>query len=361
MPPMHSPSNIAKADQCPSRLREYRNPPPTYHLVLSKPTDKGIFYHLVVEQWLERLNRAIQVGEWEDFTSFVSRKKARIDQLRENGITVTSGYGELLTKLLDECKIQKYLYSVHKKFTIKIIRTEISLPSKVNGMILQEGFEVKGIVDCIVETEENGFLVIDWKTNLHLKKEDEMMRYSIQLALYAKLAANEYNVDLSDITPRLISLTQSNEKRLPLMARLESTDLATIGDVDRIVHWTSESRISGTHCSTCDEAYALEPCRARSTDETIKTSSQRLHDPMFTSGNTVIDFEIHGNRFKPLSWKSFVVSNGEPENERILHVHFSKARGRVEIPEDCFVRCRGKIKFDDGHRTLTVFDHAILL
>jgi len=360
MPPMHSPSNIAKAEQCPSRLREYRNPPLTYHLDISKPSDKGTFYHLVVEQWLESLNRAIQVGEWEDFTSYISRKKARINQLRENGITVTSGYGELLNKLLDECKIEKYLCSVHKKFTIKSIQTEIPLPSNVNGMKLQEGFAVKGFVDCIVETEKNGFLVIDWKTNLHLKKEDEMVRYNIQLALYANLAAKEYNAELSEITPRLISLTQYGEKRLPLMARLDSADLANIGDADHIVHWTSGSRISGTHCSTCDEAYALAPCRARSNDETIRASSQRLHDPMFTSGNTVIDFEIHGNRFKPLSRNSFVVSNGEPENERILHVQFSKAKSMVVIPEDSVVRCRGKIKFDDGHRKLTVFDHAIL-
>ena len=90
-----------------------------------------------------------------------------------------------------------------------------------------------------------------------------------------------------------------------------------------------------------DEAYARAPCRERSTDEVLRASSQRLHDPVFTSGSTVIDVEIQGSRFKPLSWKSFFVSNGDQENERILHVH-SQKQCRVEIPENCVVRCRGE-------------------
>jgi len=360
MPPTHSPSNIAKAHQCPSRLKEYRNPPPTSYLDLSKPTDKGTFFHLVVEQWLNQLNSAIQNGVWEDFTSYISSKRARMNQLKGDGITVTSQYGGSLTELVDNCKIETYLRRVHKKSRIKSIRTEVHLPSETDAMILRQDFDVKGFVDCIVETEENGILVIDWKTELHLKNEDEMMRYNIQLALYSRLAEHEYNIEPKLILPRLISLTQFNEKGLPLMARLASIDLTNIGREDHIVHWTSKSKISGRHCSTCDEAYGRAPCRERSTDEALRASSQRLHDPVFTSGSTVIDVEIQGNRFKPLSWKSFFVSNRDQENERILHVQFSKARGRVEIPENCVVRCRGRIKFEDGNRTLVIYEHVIL-
>ena len=124
------------------------------------------------------------------------------------------------------------------------------------------------------------------------------MRYEIQLALYSRLAEEEYNVESEMIIPRLISLTQSNEKGFPLMKKL---DLTNIGREDDIVHWTSKSKISGRHCSTPDEAYARAPCRERSTDEVLRASSQRLHDPVFTSGSTVIDVEIQGSRFKPLS------------------------------------------------------------
>ena len=45
------------------------------------------------------------------------------------------------------------------------------------------------------------------------------MRYEIQLALYSRLAEYEYNIEPKLIFPRLISLTQFNEKGLPLMAR----------------------------------------------------------------------------------------------------------------------------------------------
>ena len=360
MPPTHSPSNIAKAHQCPSRLREYQDPPRITHLDLSKPTEKGTFYHLVIEQWLDHLNRAIQDGKWEDFTSFISRKKDRMNQLKGAGITVTSDYSGLLTVLVDNCKIETYLRRVHKNSRIKSIWTEVHLPSEVDAMMLRQDFGVKGFVDCIVETEKNGILVIDWKTELHLKNEDEMMRYNIQLALYSRLTENEYNIEPKLIFPRLISLTQFNEKGLPLMARLASIDLTNIGGQDHIFHWTSASKISGVHCSTCNEAYARAPCRERSTDQTIRASSQRIHDPVFTSGSRVIDLEIQGNRFKPLSGKSFFVSNGDQENERILHVQFSKARGRIEIPENCVVRCRGKIKFEDGNRILIVYEHVIL-
>ena len=358
MPPTHSPSNIAKAHQCPSRLREYQDPPRITHLDLSKPTEKGTFYHLVIEQWLDRLHRAIQDGKWEDFTSFISRKKDRMNQLKGDGITVTSEYSGLLTELVDRCKIQRYLKRLNEQpgYKIKSIWTEAHLPSGVGGVTLLHDFRVKGFVDCIVETENNIF-VIDWKTELHLKNEDEIMRYEIQLALYSRLAEEEYNVESEMIIPRLISLTQSNEKGFPLMKKL---DLTNIGREDDIVHWTSKSKISGRHCSTCDEAYARAPCRERSTDEVLRASSQRLHDPVFTSGSTVIDVEIQGSRFKPLSWKSFFVSNGDQENERILHVQFSKARGRVEIPENCVVRCRGRIKFEDGNRTLVIYEHVIL-
>lgn len=314
---------------------------------------------MVIEQWLIRLNCAIQEGAWEDFTSFISSKKARMNQLKGDGITVSSEYGGLLNDLVDKCKIEKYLMGVHSKAVIKSIWTELHLPQEVDGMVLGNDFLIKGIVDCIVKTE-NSILVIDWKTVLHLKNEDEMKRYEIQLALYSQLAKDEYNVESEMIIPRLISLTQSDKKGLPLKKGLEFTDLTNIGGEDDIVHWTSASKISGTHCTTCHEAYSRVPCRERSTDEMLRASSQRLHDPMFISGSTVIDLEIQGNRFKALSWKSFFVSNGDQENERILHVQFSKARDRVEIPENCVVRCRGKIKFEDGNRTLMVFEHVIL-
>lgn len=358
MPPTHSPSNIAKAHQCPSRLREYQDPPTITHLDLSKPTEKGTFYHLVIDQWLDRLNLSIQDGEWEDFTSFISSKKDRMNQLKRRGITVTSEYSCLLTELVDRCKIERYLKRLHMKkgYKIKSIWTEAHLPPRDSGMMLVQDFRIKGFVDCIVITE-SGIFVIDWKTELHLKNEDEIMRYEIQLALYSRLAEDEYNVESEMIIPRLVSLTQSNEKGFPLLKRL---DLTNIGGEDDIVHWTSASKISGTHCSTCEEAYARTPCRERSSDEALRASSQRLHDPVFTSGSTVIDLEIQGNRFKPLSRKSFIVSNGDHENERILHVQFSKARGRVEIPENCVVRCRGRIKFEDGNRTLMVYEHVIL-
>lgn len=315
---------------------------------------------MVIEQWLEGLNTAIQEGGWKDFTSFVTSKKARKNQLKRDGITLTEDYGGYLTILVDNCKIEAYLRCVHKKSTIKSIRTEVNLPVTIEGMMLRTDFGVKGIVDCVIETEKAGLLVIDWKTVLHLKNEDEMIRYEIQLALYSRLAMDEYDVEPLSISPRLISLTQYDEKGLPLMARMDSTDLTNIGGEDQILHWTSQSIISGSHCSTCKAAYAREPCRERSNDEMIRASSQRLHDPLFTSGNTLIDLEIPGNRFKKLHWKSFAVSNGDQENERILLVQFSETRGRVEIPEGCVVRCRGKIKFEDGSRTLMVTEHAIL-
>ena len=87
-------------------IEEYQDPPTITHLDLSKPTEKGTFYHLVIEQWLDHLHRAIQDGKWEDFTSFISRKKDRMNQLKGDGITVISEYSGLLTELVDRCKIR---------------------------------------------------------------------------------------------------------------------------------------------------------------------------------------------------------------------------------------------------------------
>ena len=94
---------------------------------------------------------------------------------------MTSEYSGLLTELLDRCKIQRYLKRLNEKpntnpnpFGLKPICRQ------VGSLTLLHDFRVKGFVDCIVETENNIF-VIDWKTELHLKNEDEIMRYEIQL------------------------------------------------------------------------------------------------------------------------------------------------------------------------------------
>ena len=362
MPPTHSPSSIAKAHQCPSRLREYQDPPRITHLDLSKPTEKGTFYHLVIEQWLDSLNRAIQKGEWEDFTSFISSKKARINQLKGDGITVSSEYGGLLSNLVDNCKIEKYLKLVHgKSCDIKSIHTEINLPGGEKGMTLQNEFLVKGIVDCIVKTKKNGVLVIDWKTVLHLKDDDEMMRYKIQLSLYTQLVMREYSLKPIEVKPRLISLTEYNQKHLPIMDRLSPNEWANIGSEVDIKRWTSNHKFSGSHCINCEEAYSTSPCKQRSADRSIIHASQRLHDPTFTTGNSVIDLEIHGRRLNPVSSRSFFVSNDNPDGERILHVQFRNTGPAIRIPDNCVVRCRGKIKFDDGRRTLIVHQFVKLV
>ena len=81
-----------------------------------------------------------------------------MNQLKGDGITVTSEYSGMLT-VVNNCKIETYLRRVHKQpARIKSIWTEVNLPSEVDDMILRRDFGVKGFVDCIVETETNGIL-----------------------------------------------------------------------------------------------------------------------------------------------------------------------------------------------------------
>ena len=68
-----------------------------------------------------------------------------------------------------------------------------------------------------------------------------------------------------------------NEKGFPLMKKL---DLTNISREDDIVHWTSKSKISGRHCSTCDglmQEHHAESVQATRRSEHLANVSMTLY------------------------------------------------------------------------------------
>lgn len=334
--PVYSPSMLARGFNCGPSMGEYRSitTGPIY-LELQQSSDKGIFYHALIELWLKEVKKSsdfpiiIKSELKPSFKEFFDSGHQVRQKLAEVNITTSSQFTTVFDKFYDRCLIEHYFHEVAESKGINDLLIEEEWPkSGTHYLSKDQKLSLKGRPDCVIVTAED-FFVIDWKTNI-----DETMLnyYGIQMKLYQSLVNSTIRRPLHG---RIISILQSEDEDMDWPFLKDSETLTTVTMPEIIESSLSTEKKSGEWCQNCKYNFKLaDVCLERVNDAQIIEHTKRLLDKSFNPGSFIdVDFERDSLiKVGKSMWKY-----GTDDNQVFFKFKIDSLPGGGNI------RCKGKI------------------
>jgi hypothetical protein len=350
----YSPSRLGKAHICPARLRPYRDPPETHEIHLSSASGRGLFLHNLIEMWLEKFNESIQLDPDKFLTldRYLTSVNDWRDKLAAENIQVHGNISELIGEFRSTTHVDTFLHILHQKERIINITTEKTISDFEFEQHIFEDFFVKGIVDCIIETK-NQLYLIDWK--LSIDPESQLFdSYVLQIGLYHDLL--RLTNPPKQLRLLLVSMTQEDERMpLPYMIKTEKilAEYSRINDV-RWVDWVQSAKKNPTsQCTFCEYNFSrTELCLDRSNDSAINQNLEILFG--FDSIADIFDVEIPLSNVRRISANTYEITHEHKKVEIVFKRPF-----RLEASASKFLRCTGRLRSQNGLLTFFIHQHII--
>ena len=350
----YSPSRLGKAHICPARLRPYRDPPDTHEIHLSSANGRGLFLHNLMEMWLKKLNESLKLNPdkfltLDDFLISVNDLRG---ELASENIQVHGKISEVISEFRSTTRVDTFLRILHQNETIISITTEKTISDEMFDQHIFEDFFVKGIVDCIIETEKHLFL-IDWK--LSIDPESHLFdSYVLQLGLYHELL--KLSNSPKQIRLLLVSITQVDElSPLPYMIKTEKIleEFSRINDGEWINWVQSAEKNPTSQCTFCEYNFSrTEFCLDRSNDTTIIQNLEILFgfDPIAD----FFDVEIPLSNVRRISANTYEITHEQKKVEIVFKrpVPLKASTGKS-------LRCTGQPRFQNGQMSFFIHQHTV--
>lgn len=145
-------------------------------------------------------NKAMELGNAYHYVmEKVCYKEDNISEIL-NGLVLSGKITEEIAKKVDIEKIEKATECISKLIKGKIFKEQqfiLNIPYNkiVENSDVSDKVLIQGVVDLLVEGE-NGFILIDFKTNKHFTEQNFIETYSTQLNIYKLAMEKALNIDL---------------------------------------------------------------------------------------------------------------------------------------------------------------------
>jgi hypothetical protein len=307
-----------------------------------------------MEMWLKKLNESLKLNPDKFLTldGYLITVNDFRGQLASENIQVHGNISEVISEFRSTTRVDTFLRILNKNETIISITTEKTISDEMSVHHIIEDFFVKGIVDCIIETEKHLFL-IDWKLGIDPESQ-QFDSYVLQLGLYHELL--KLSNPSKQIRLLLVSLTQVEEQSpLPYMIKTEKIleEYLRINDGEWINWVQSAEKIPTPQCTFCEYNYSrTELCLDRSNDLTIIQNLEILFgtDPIAD----FFDVEIPLSNVRRISATTYEITH---ENNKVEIVF--KSPFRLEASARKLLRCTGQLRSQNGLMSFFIHQHTL--